>query len=139
MAFYIERFIPKLVPTKDTLRVRRRDTPSFDTPVVTGLGEGARQKILIHQVFNRSVKSLGQVRGPLPSPCSLPPGSLETSLSEKVKFDLQFFFAKRRENKQCDNGIEGDEKKFERIRINLSHLGLVPGLCQGSRAVLLHW
>ena len=56
MAFYIERLIPKLVPAKDTLRVRRRDTSSFDTPVVTVLGEGARQKILIHQVFNRSVK-----------------------------------------------------------------------------------
>jgi hypothetical protein len=56
VVFYIERFIPKLVPGKDTLRVRRRDTPSFDTPVVTDLGEGARQKILIHQVFNRSVK-----------------------------------------------------------------------------------
>jgi hypothetical protein len=26
------------------------------TPVVTGLGEGARQKIIIHQVLNRSVK-----------------------------------------------------------------------------------
>jgi hypothetical protein len=38
----IERFIPKLVPTKDTLRVRHRDTSSFDTPVMTGLDEGAR-------------------------------------------------------------------------------------------------
>ena len=56
MSFYIERFIPKLVPAKDTLRVRHRVTLSFDTPVVTGLSEGARQKILIHQVFNRSVK-----------------------------------------------------------------------------------
>jgi hypothetical protein len=51
-----ERFIPKLVPAKDTLRVRHRGTPSSDTPVVTGLGEGVRQKILIHQVFDRSVK-----------------------------------------------------------------------------------
>jgi hypothetical protein len=41
LTFYIERFIPKLVPSKDTLRVRHRGTPSFDTPVVTGLGEGA--------------------------------------------------------------------------------------------------
>jgi hypothetical protein len=56
VSFYIERFIPKLVPAKDTLRVRHRGTPSFDTPVVTDLGEGARQKILKHQVFNRSVK-----------------------------------------------------------------------------------
>jgi hypothetical protein len=46
----------KLVPVKDTLRVRRRDTSSFDSPVVTDLGEGACQKILIHQVFNGSVK-----------------------------------------------------------------------------------
>jgi hypothetical protein len=60
VSFYIERFIPKLVPSKDTLRVRHRDTPSFDTPVAPGLGEGGRQKILIHQVFNRSV-DLGQV------------------------------------------------------------------------------
>jgi hypothetical protein len=56
VAFYISRFIPKLVPGKNTLGVRRRSTPGFDTPVVTGLGEDARQKILIHQVFNRSVK-----------------------------------------------------------------------------------
>ena len=56
MSFYFARFIPKLVPSKNTLRVRHRDTPSFDTPVVTGLGNGARQKVLIHQVFNRSVK-----------------------------------------------------------------------------------
>jgi hypothetical protein len=40
VSFYIERFIPKLVPSKDTMRVRHRGTPSFDTPVVTGLGEG---------------------------------------------------------------------------------------------------
>jgi hypothetical protein len=46
------------------------------------------------------------VRGPLPSPCSLPPVSLETSLSEKVKFDLQIFFQKRGENKQRDMVIE---------------------------------
>ena len=50
------RFIPKLVPVKNTLRVRHRHTPCFDTPVVTGLGEVDRQKILIHQVFDRSVK-----------------------------------------------------------------------------------
>jgi hypothetical protein len=40
VTFYIERFIPKLVPSKDTLRVRHRDTPSSDPPVVTDLGEG---------------------------------------------------------------------------------------------------
>jgi len=58
VAFYIEHCIPKLVPAKDTLRVSCGDTPSFDTPVVTGLGEGARQQILILQVFNRSVNEL---------------------------------------------------------------------------------
>ena len=38
-----------------TLRVSYLDTPSFDTPVVTELCEGVRQKILILQVFNRCV------------------------------------------------------------------------------------
>ena len=38
-----------------TLRVSSLDTPSFDAPVVTGLGEGDRQEILIRQVFNRCV------------------------------------------------------------------------------------
>ena len=97
MSFYIERFVPKLVPGKDTLRVRHRGKPSFDTPVVTVLGEGARQKILIHQVFNRSVKVWAR-----------------NSVTAVLR--------------------TGRRKKFERIRINLSHLGLVPGLCQGSRA-----
>ncbi len=95
MSFYIERFIPKLVPVKDTMRVRRRVTPSFDTPVVTDLGEGARQKILIHQVFNSSVKFWARYDG----------------LFHRYSG-------------------QGDAKKIERIRINLSHLGLVPGLCQ---------
>ena len=98
MAFYIERFIPKLVPAKDTLRVRRRGTPSFDTPVVTGLGEGARQKILIHQVFNRSVKVWARCEG-LFHP-------------HVVKFDLQIFFSKRGENKQRDMVIEDRATQF---------------------------
>jgi hypothetical protein len=55
VSFYIELFIVKLVPTKDTLRVRHQGTLSFDTLVVTDLGEGVRQKILMHQVFIRSV------------------------------------------------------------------------------------
>ena len=38
-----------------TLRVSNLDTPSFDVPDVTALGEGVRQKILIRQVFNRCV------------------------------------------------------------------------------------
>ena len=63
VAFYIERFPPKLVPGKDTLRVRHRGTTSSDTPVVTGFGEGARQKILIHQVFDRSVKDWARCEG----------------------------------------------------------------------------
>ena len=63
MAFYIERLIPKLVPAKDTLRVRRRGTPTSDTPVVTGLGEGARQKILIRQMFDSCVTVRGRQEG----------------------------------------------------------------------------
>ena len=38
-----------------TLRVSFLDTPSFDTPVVTVLDEGSRQKILIRQVFRRCI------------------------------------------------------------------------------------
>jgi hypothetical protein len=52
MAFYTVRFIPKRVAAKKTLRVSRRGTPSFHTPLVTGVGEDARQKILINQFFN---------------------------------------------------------------------------------------
>ena len=37
------------------LTVSRRGTPSFHTPLVTGVGEDARQKILISQFFNRWV------------------------------------------------------------------------------------
>jgi hypothetical protein len=60
--------------------------PSFDTPVVTGLGEGARQKILIHQVFNRSVQGLTLEKNP----------------------------GKRRGNKQRDKGYssQGDAKNL---------------------------
>jgi hypothetical protein len=65
VAFYIEPFIPKLVPGKDTLRVRRRGTPSFDTPVVTGLGEGARQKIRPHR--NRFLEVQTEIRGSMAS------------------------------------------------------------------------
>jgi hypothetical protein len=38
-------------PAINTLRISVRDTPSFDTPLVTAYGEGTRQKILIRQVF----------------------------------------------------------------------------------------
>jgi hypothetical protein len=123
LVFYIELFIPKLVPAKDTLRVRHRDTPSFDTPVVTNLGEGPRQKILIHQVFNRSVKVWTGCRGPLPS-MFLAPGSLET---KRQILHSNFFSGNTKSLRS------GWLKKCERIRINLSHLGLVPGLCHGSR------
>ena len=99
MTFYIERFIPKLVPAKDTLRVRRRGTPSFDTPVVTGLGEGA---LVRRSLYTRSLTGL----------LKFGPGARTSS--------IPMFLA--------------PGKKIERIRINLSHLGLVPGLCQGSRA-----
>ncbi len=118
MSFYIERFIPKLVPVKDTLRVRRRGTSSFDTPVVTGLGQGARQKILIHQVFNRSVKVWARCEGLFHPhvPCPL---SVWNELVRKGKPSWLLRTGRR--------------KKFERIRINLSHLDLVSGLCQGSR------
>jgi hypothetical protein len=66
----------------DTLRVRHRDTPSSDTPVVTGFGEGARQKILIHQVFDRSVKVWSRCEG-LFYPMFLDPVSLEMSFSKR--------------------------------------------------------
>jgi hypothetical protein len=63
-----------LFPQKATLRVRHRDTPSSDTPVVIVLGEGVHQKILIHQVFDWSVQVF----------------------FEKVKFYLWKVFGKRR-------------------------------------------
>ena len=76
VVFYIVRFIPKLVSGKNTLRVTRRDTSSFGTPVVTGVGEGARQKIHIHQVFNGCLLKFGPgTRDSLPSPIFLTPGS----------------------------------------------------------------
>ncbi len=87
MSSYIERFTPKLVPAKDTLRVRRRGTPSFDTPVVTGLVESARQKILIHQVFNRSVKVWARYDGLFHPHVPCPLAALEMSFPG-IKFDL---------------------------------------------------
>ena len=63
VTFYIEPFISILFPSIKKLRVSCLDTPSFDTPVVTGLGEGGRQKILIHQVFNRCVIVWGKQGG----------------------------------------------------------------------------
>ena len=48
---------------KDTLRVSFLDTPSGHTPLVTGLGEGDRQEILIHQVFNRCVEGWDRYEG----------------------------------------------------------------------------
>jgi hypothetical protein len=58
---------------------------------VTGFGEGARQKILIHQVFDRSVKVWTRC------------------LFEKVKFYLRKVFGKRRGIKQIDKGIQDRE------------------------------
>jgi hypothetical protein len=59
--------------------------------------------------------------GPCPSPCSL-----SLTVWKRV-------FRKGK--------ILPLEKKIERIRINLSHLGLLSGLCQGSRTfpVLEPW
>ena len=48
--------IPIPFAAKDTLSVSCLDTQSVETPVVTGLGQGDRLKILIHQVFNRCVQ-----------------------------------------------------------------------------------
>ena len=92
MTFYTVRFIPKRVPAKKTLRVSRGDTPSFDTPVVTGLGEGARQKILIHQVFNRSVKVWARCEGSS-IPMFLAPCQPGNELVRKGPSN--FFFKKR--------------------------------------------
>ena len=55
MTFYIEPFIPIPFAAINTLRVSCRDTPSFDTPLVTVWGERDRQKLLILQVFDRCV------------------------------------------------------------------------------------
>ena len=64
MTFYIEPFISILFVTIKTLRVSSLDTPrSFDSSVVTGLGEGDRQKILIRQVFDRCVTVRGRQEG----------------------------------------------------------------------------
>jgi hypothetical protein len=59
MTFYLEPFIPIPFDTISTLK-SCRDTPSFDTPLVTGYGEGVRQKILIRQVFDRCVVVRGR-------------------------------------------------------------------------------
>ena len=45
VTFYIELFISILFASIKTLRVSNLDTPSFDVPVVTGLGEGDRQTL----------------------------------------------------------------------------------------------
>ncbi len=78
---------------------------SSDTPVVTGLGEGARQKILIHQVFDRSVKVWVRCEGLFHPhvPCPWQSGN---ELFEKVKFYLGKVFGKRRGKKQSDKGIQ---------------------------------
>ena len=82
---------------KDTLGVRHRGTSSFDTSVVTDLGEGARQKILIHQVFNRSVKVWARCEGHFHPHVRCPgrPGN------ELFLFDLE-----NTPGKRCDSGIE---------------------------------
>ena len=111
MSFYIARYIPKLVSAKN---------------------EGSRQKILIHQVFNRSVKVWSRYEGL----SSIPPFPLAvlTRVFPGIKFYLPKFRGKDREILSVTGySGQGDAIFFERIRINLSHLGLVSGLCQGSR------
>jgi hypothetical protein len=91
------------VYAKDTLRVRRRDTTTSDTPVVTDLGEGVRQKILIHQVFNRSVKVWDWCEDLFHPhvPCPWQPGN------EKANFTFEFFFGKDKRNKHRVKGTQG--------------------------------
>ena len=77
VTFYIVQFIVILFATKKTLRVSFLDTPRFDTPVVTDLGEGVRQKILTHQVFNTSIIVWGRYKGL----SSIPPSPYDKNLS----------------------------------------------------------
>jgi hypothetical protein len=53
----------------------------------------------------------------------------------KDKFYIRLFFHKKDKKINIVTSVlrAGWRKKFERIRINLNHLGLVSGLCQGSR------
>ena len=78
---------------------------SIDTPVVTGLGEGARQKILIHQVFHRSVKVWVRCEGLFHPHVPCPLSALETGFSKRQNFTFEFFFEKQG-NKQRDKGIQ---------------------------------
>ena len=67
---------------KNTLNVSWRDTSRVHIPVVTVLCEGDRQKILIHQVFNRSVKVWDRYEG---LSCSLP-SSIYLTLEPPTRF-----------------------------------------------------
>ncbi len=143
MTFYIEPFISILFVTIKTLRVSSLDTPSFDSPVVTGLGEGARQKILIRQVFNRCV--IVWVRqGVLSCIPHLPyPG--ERPGNPGREFPKRFFYLVKK-----SWGKDGEtpfvtrvlrtrySKKNESIRINLRDLAWSQ-VCPRDPGILKSW
>ena len=82
-------------------------------PVVTGLGEGDRQKILIHQIFNRSVKVWSRYEGL----SSIPPFPLAvlTRVFPGIKFYLPKFRGKDREILSVTGySGQGDAIFFER-------------------------
>jgi hypothetical protein len=76
--------------TQKTLRVSCRSPPSFETPFVTGLGEGSPQKIRVLQFFYRSVKVCTR--------CCL--------LSENELFTFKKSSTRSRGRSQCDKGIQ---------------------------------
>ena len=96
MTFYTVRFIPKRVAIKKTLRVSRRGTPSFQTPLVTDVGEDARQKILIRQVFDRCVVVRARQEGLFGTPPTppLPWEDLEGVLRKGPFLKKEKFFEK---------------------------------------------
>ena len=121
MTFYIEPFISILFVAIKTLRVSSLDTPrSFDSSVVTGLGEGDRQKILIRQVFNRCVIVWGRQGGLSCIPYLPYPGESLGGCFQKDIFTLAKILGKDGET-PCVTGCsgQGDSKKIESIRINL--------------------
>ncbi len=85
------------------------------------------------------VRSSSVPHVPYPLSAFTPLSGLETRLkarsSRMQNVTLEFLFLKKRGNINSVTGYSGqvDSKKIERIRINLSHLVLVPGLYQGSR------
>jgi hypothetical protein len=60
---------------------------------------------------------------------------ISAAWKRKGKFYIRIFFRGKDKKINIVTRVlrAGWRKKIERIRINLSHLGLVPGLCQGSR------